>query len=597
MSSLRSIASATSMTDPDSASDSTASRRTAGILVPLFSVRTSDDLGIGDVSGLKAMIDWAAESGWGFLQLLPINETGPDNSPYNAISSVALEPLTIDCSPAALQGLAEADYWRLLQEHQVDRLRRGSVDYEGVRGLKQALLWEGFSGFLESDYEKGTPADEAFHAFCEEEKDWLGDYCLFRLLMDMEGGSHVWQEWGEEYHTVEKAKAFVDRLLNVEPEKTERQLVHYAWVQWIAYRQWREARAYAGEREVKLMGDIPFGVSACSVDVFANPEIFDLEWYGGAPPEKLFKDDPFVQKWGQNWGIPLYRWDVLAENDYRWWRQRVQKVTEIFSLFRVDHALGFYRIYSFPWNPVRNEEFFPLDEEAAAARCDGRRPGFRPRPDDNDENSQANRTDGEQYLRILQEAAAGAAIIAEDLGVVPDYVRPSLAELGIAGMKVPQWEFEGEVIRPGKDYPEESFATYATHDHSPMKAQWSEQLAIFGDESLRDTHQQWEARQFLFGLCLFAGIEIENDQPPEFTDEIRDRILRALFDSRSNYAGVMISDLFGLTERINVPGVLDGSNWAWRMEPTVEDLSRNRFWKDKTDAAKKGLIESGRAAE
>jgi 4-alpha-glucanotransferase len=374
-------------------------------------------------------------------------------------------------------------------------------------------------------------------------------------------------------------------------------LVHYAWIQWVANRQWKEVRNYADEKGVGLMGDIPFGISACSVDVFANPEIFDLDWYGGAPPEKLFKDDPFVQKWGQNWGIPLYRWVVLEAREYDWWRQRVQKVTEIFSLFRVDHALGFYRIYAFPWNPIRNDEFFPLSDDEAADRCDGRRPGFRPRPDDNDEDKAANRADGEKYLRVLQDAAGDAIIIAEDLGVVPDYVRPSLDELGIAGMKVPQWEFEdGEIVKASQ-YPSLAFATYATHDHFPMKAQWDTQRGILEDEAMRESHEQWEAEQFLSGLCDFAGIEKVDGKVPEYSDDVREKLLGALFATPSAQAGVMITDLLGLVDRVNVPGVLDGSNWSWRLEPTVTELSRNPFWSDRVNGAKKRLIESGRAAE
>ncbi|MDX1748271.1 MAG: 4-alpha-glucanotransferase, partial [Halobacteriales archaeon] len=203
-------------------------------------------------------------------------------------------------------------------------------------------------------------------------------------------------------------------------------------------------------------------------------DVFDLDWYGGAPPETLFKDDEFVQKWGQNWGIPLYRWDVMEERDFAWWRQRIGKTTEIFGMFRVDHALGFYRIYAFPWNPVRNDEFLPLDPDEAAERCEGRRPGFRPRPDDTEENCAANRADGEKYFRMIQEAAGDAEVIAEDLGTVPDYVGPSLAELGIAGTKVPQWEFEDGHVVSGLKYPERSFAAYATHDHRPVPAQWDE---------------------------------------------------------------------------------------------------------------------------
>ncbi len=585
------------MTDFSSETEAPASQRTAGILIPVFSIRTENDLGIGDVASLREFVDWTAGAGYGFIQLLPINEMGPDNSPYNAISSVALEPTTLDCSPEGLLDLPEADYWRLLRDHHIDQLRRGDVQHQAVRALKQDLLWEAFSGFLAHHYRQGTERDEEFHAFCEAEADWLGDYCLFRLLMDMEGGSHVWQDWSEEFNTIARARTYVDGLLDVEAEKTERQLVHYAWVQWIAHRQWRAVREYADSRGVRLMGDIPIGISACSVDVFANPEIFDLDWYGGAPPEKLFKDDPFVQKWGQNWGIPLYRWDVLEQRDYDWWRQRVRKVADIFSMFRIDHALGFYRIYGFPWNPIRNDEFFPLSEDEAAERCGGRRPGFQPRPDDTDENKAANRADGEKYFRVLQEASNGAAIIAEDLGVVPDYVGPSLDSLGIPGMKVPQWEYaDGEIVPPDR-FPELAFATYATHDHFPMKAQWEQQRRVWCDPERRESPEGWEARQFLFGLCGFAGIPIENDEVPAWSDEVREKLLGALFSTPSTYAGVMVTDLFGLTDRINVPGVMDGTNWAWRLELSVAELSRHPHWNEKTSRSRKLLIESGRAAE
>ncbi|MCB1237986.1 MAG: 4-alpha-glucanotransferase, partial [Verrucomicrobiae bacterium] len=347
-----------------SASFTPGGRRSAGVLVPVFSLRTEDDQGIGDVEGLRQFIDWAADARFGFVQLLPVNETGPDNSPYNAISSVAIEPMTIDCRPG--KGLADLSaelYAEVLAGQDMEALRSGAVKYEAVRALKLDLLWRAFSGFVEGHYQQGTVRDEEFHQFCEREKDWLGDYCLFRLLMDMEGGRHVWSEWPEEYGTVGRAREFVDRLLEAEPAKTERQLVYYAFVQWIAHEQWAAVRRHADDRRVRLMGDIPFGVSLCSADVFANPALFDLEWHGGAPPERLFKDDEFVQKWGQNWGIPLYRWDAMEASDFAWWRQRVRKVTEIFSMFRIDHALGFYRIYAFPWNPARNAEFLPLGEE------------------------------------------------------------------------------------------------------------------------------------------------------------------------------------------------------------------------------------------
>src|SRR4029077_19005073 len=123
----------------------------------------------------------------------------------------------------------------------------------------------------------------------------------------------------------------------------------FCYVQWIAYQQWREIKSYAESRDTALMGDIPFGVSYHSADVFTRRDEFMLEWSGGAPPEPYFKDDAFTQKWGQNWGIPVYRWEKMRANNFAWWRGRVRAVRSIFHLFRIDHVLGFCCIYAFSW--------------------------------------------------------------------------------------------------------------------------------------------------------------------------------------------------------------------------------------------------------
>ncbi len=592
------------------ATSDTGSAKSAGLLVPVFSLRRDADLGIGDVVALRDFIDWNAELGMGFVQLLPINETGSDNSPYNAISSVALDPLTLDCSPgeAGLEDLSKSVYDEVLAGLDMGELRRGGVDYVKVRELKFDLLWRAFLVFLEKHCQQGTKRDEAFHAYCEAQAGWLGDYCLFRLLMDMEGGNQNWQTWGDAFNTIDKAREFVRNLLDSEPVKTERQLMFYAYVQWITDQQWRAVRKHADERGVALMGDMPIGVSFCSADVFANPSIFDLDWYGGAPPETNFKDDEFTVKWGQNWGIPMYRWDVMEERGFVWWRRRVEKLCEIFSMFRVDHALGFYRIYSFPWNPVRNEEFLPLSEDEAKQKTGGRLPGFKRYPDDTPEHKASNRADGEKYLKVLIEAAGGAEVIAEDLGVVPDYVGPSLESLGIPGMKVPHWEYyeDGRGAIPGDAYGEISFATYSTHDHDPMQVQWEnhrrcleearENPPAEGDDDAQKALN--EARSFMDAMKTFAGIATDagkDDGALPYGDTVREALLLALFKSNSRYAGVMITDALGLDDRINVPGVL-GENWVYRMESTVDDLRTNPHWAYLGERMKKLLIEGGRAS-
>ena len=569
-------------------------RRLAGILVPAFSIRGENDLGIGDVSSLHEFVGFAAETGIGFIQLLPINEMGPDCSPYNAISSVAIEPMTLDCTVDGLKDLTEGAFNEVIADYDLEELNAGSVLYGKVRELKHGLLHKAFERYMATIDGKVDVRSESFDAFCKDESEWLNDYCVFRLFMDREGGSEVWQNWDESYRSKESAMERITEMAGADPKGLDRELRYYAYVQWISFTQWKQVAEYAASKNVSLMGDIPFGVSLYSVDVWANLEIFDLDWYGGAPPEKLFKDDEFVQKWGQNWGIPLYRWDELAKRDYEWWRQRVEKTTEIFQMFRVDHALGFYRIYSFPWNPVRNDEFLPLSNDEASALCDGKLPGFRPRSDDSDEAKHQNREDGEKYLRMLQEAADDAEVIAEDLGTVPDYVGPSLAELGIAGMKVPQWEFSDGHVTSGLAYPPVSFAAYATHDHFPIRAQWENGLKQF-HESEHESHEWWESRNFLATLCSFAGIEVNDNNFPEYSPELFKKLFRELSISNSDRIAIMISDLLFQTERINVPGVMDGTNWSYRLPATAKELAVGKEHWELREMLKKVLNETGRS--
>ena len=289
--------------------------RRAGVLIPTFAIRTEKDLGIGDTGGVRELIDWAADTGLGFLQFLPINATGSDSSPYNAISSVALDYLTLDLEPDAVPEM-DAEFFRETSvKYEVDQLRLGAVRYEGVRELKGALLRHAF-GRLRATTKRG----KEFAKFRAEESAWLGDFCLFRVLME-ENGHEDWTSWPETLNTAAKARAWLARQLKKNARQMDARLRFHAYVQWLCFSQWRAVRAHAVARGVKLMGDIPFGISWCSADVFFQPGQFNLEWCGGAPPETYFKDDIFVQRWGQNWGIPLYRWDVMQADGFAWWRQ------------------------------------------------------------------------------------------------------------------------------------------------------------------------------------------------------------------------------------------------------------------------------------
>ncbi len=568
--------------------------RIAGVLVPVFAIRTDSDLGIGDTAGVREMIDWVADIGMKFLQILPINEMAGDNSPYNTISSIAIEPTTLEVSPEAIPELKKSEYEEILGKVDLMALRKGPVNYAEVRRVKSDLLWSAFLNFQENAEIRGTEREKEFFRFCHREQGWLKQYCTFRLLMDMEGGSEDWENWSEKYNNIDKAEAYLSKLMAKAPDQTQFQQAFYAYVQFLAHEQWRKAVDYADERGVKLMGDVPFGLSRCSADVFSDPELFDLEWCGGAPPETNFKDDEFVIRFGQNWGIPLYRWDVMAKDGFSWWKRRISKLCEVFGIFRIDHVLGFYRIYSFPWRPERNGEFLALSEDEVKARTGGRLPGFLPRPDDTDENRHYNQKEGERYLEAVAEAAGSSEIVAEDLGMVPNYVPGSLNGMGMSGMRVPMWETQpdGE-FNAAQSYSYLTLATYATHDHEPMKTQWEYHRKIIENRDPED--QVDSAWYFLHRLARFARYpDAQGDPVPPYSEAVREALLRELFASSSKYAAVMVTDLLGLEDRFNVPGILSDKNWTNRLDMTVFDLQTNPHWKHLGDRIREMLEETGR---
>lgn len=549
----------------------------AGILAPLFALRSENDLGVGDTESLRLFVDWAAENGFRLVQLLPINETGNDNSPYNAISSVAIEPCTVAISPATVPDLTQEAYEAVLDGVSLKSLRTGPVKYSKVKPLKRRLLEKAFEGFMEIHWKNKTARCRAFRGWVKEQAGWIEGYALFRALMDENGGSEMWDTWPEPQQTLETALEWLGAQKAAVRRALELKMRYFQYVQWIAFAQWGALKTYCDGIGVALMGDVPIGVSYYSSDVFCYPEIFNLRWSGGAPPEPAFKDDPFIERWGQNWGVPLYRWDVQRATGFAWWRQRVRRVREIFHLFRIDHVLGFYRMYGFPWRPSRNAEFLPLSHDEARARTGGDLPHFTPRDDSTPENREANRRDGDEYLRALLEEVGEHRLVGEDLGVVPDYVRPNLTSLGIAGFKIPQWERQPNwhLVR-GCDYQRLSVTTYATHDHLPIAAMWEQMCAA---AQSGDGHQRWELEQ----LCGYAGFGFEGPRP--MTDAIHEALLAGLFQSNAWLAIVMITDVFGQATRFNVPGAVADSNWSERVARTPV-----QWRKDKARTAKMSRI-------
>jgi len=557
-------------------------KKIAGVLAPLFALRTENDLGIGDLQALREFIDWAADIGFKLVQLLPINEMGGDHSPYNAISAVAIEPTTLYLAPGSPENLTQEDFDEVVRDFDLARMRKGPVKYARIRRLKMALLEKAYRRFA-----RRKESDSEFATFCEREAAWLDDYAFFRALMEENGGRETWDEWRDEHRAPGSARAWLEAQSQEKRDQFGDRARFYRYVQWIAQGQWLAIRSYADKRGVALMGDIPFGVNLYSADVYSRRGEFAINWSGGAPPEPYFKDDKFTQKWGQNWGIPLYRWDVMRARNLDWWRWRVRGVRRVFHVFRIDHVLGFYRIYAFPWRPTRNKEFLPLAQEEMRMRTGGASPQFYPRDDFTWENCEANRSEGEDYLRVVLEESQTSRVVGEDLGTVPDYVRPSLHSLGIAGFKIPQWENyrDGRTI-PGSEYQRVSVATYATHDHKPIRALWEDAF----EDSSAETEQ---ARNDLGKIAQFSGIPAP-DATSDFDHDFYGPIMEALFRCESWIALVMITDLLARKDRFNVPGTATGSNWSRRLGKTVTDLKKSRPVRQRMQLIRELLERTGR---
>ncbi len=542
-------------------------------MIPAFSPRREGDLGIGDTLALREWIDWAAERQVGFIQLLPINENGTEESPYSGISSAALDPIYLACDVGEIPGLRSVDIAKA-RDQLMSAQTSSLVNYPAVRAVKRNLLelaWAKFENAPQSMIEE-------FAHFRQTEEEWLGDYGLFRFLMEFHGEKLTWDQWPASCQTPVSAREFVAGLRQKDAEQVDYRIGYFAFVQWLCFRQWLALRAHADARGVKLMGDVPIGISWHSSDVFFAREEFRLGWCGGSPPEGMGQDDPFFQQWGQNWGIPLYRWDHMQSNGFTWWQKRIKRLTRIFQIYRLDHILGFYRIYAFPWRPERNHEFIGLSREQAASINNGLLPDWSLRPDDTVENKAANRDDGDIRLRAILSASDGAEVIAEDLGWVPDYVRPHLLDLGITGFRIPHWDCnENGHPTPGNAFPENSFATYSTHDHDPVNGIWNGCLRVIQQHQENpNEHTAWAvggANNTLRILSEFAGIPIPHQAPwPPFTEGVRLRLIKALFASNSRYACLMITELFGLNDRINHPGTSGGQNWRFRLPWTLTEI-------------------------
>jgi 4-alpha-glucanotransferase len=549
-------------------------KKLAGVLAPLFALRGSGDLGIGDTGALREMISWAARHRIGAIQILPVNETGGDHSPYNLRSAMALDLLTIETVPGALPGLTPEAFEKLLSKDPATT--DGPVGYAQVGSLKHALLESAFGEFLRNPAGEDATRMARFEA---RHAGWLPDYALHRALVDWHQGSEDAEDWPPEHRNPSAARAWVEHL--GDPEPFLRSMRFRVFVQWVAHEQWAAVRAHADSANVLLIGDVPVGVSRHSADVWCNPSLFDLTRTSGAPPEKVFQCDPFTAQWGQNWGFPLYDWQAMSRDNFLWWRRRLRLLTSIFHLLRVDHALGFFRIYSFPWRPEENARFTGLTEAEAAAITGGPLPRFIERDDATPENREFNRRHGEMIFRMFLEEVHPSHLLAEDLGEVAPYVRPTLERLGIPGFKIPQWERTGDRFSKGAGYPRASVTTFATHDHPPVRVLWEDLLEQTASDDPECSAAALRQMQCFMEFCGAGSLPL----PGPFDAKVHRAFLRGLLNTNARLAIPMLPDIFGTTERFNIPGSAASLNWTCRMHGSIASWNEShrpilRFLRD-----------------
>ncbi len=487
-------------------------RRRAGLAVPLCALDSETGFGIGDTAALTPFFGWMREAGFTALQLLPLNDLGPgDSCPYAGLSALGLDALAY-ISPSAvfeLRGRPVLDA-ALRKAAPLRRARR--VRFEAVRALKRELLSEAFTRFERSG---SGERKERFGRFCGANSDWLADYALFRALKE-DIGWRPWEGWEEGLRERDGGALAAART------RLSRAVRFNEWLQWTMHSQWLDVRRIAREKGILLFGDLPFGLAMESADVWARRGDYDFSATMGAPPDKYSET-------GQDWSLPAYRWDRMEEGGHAWWRRRLRQAGELFDLYRLDHAIGFFRTWQVRGGPDRNRFDSRSDDEA--------------------------RERGRRFFAMARAAGSPAAPVAEDLGLVPSYMPATLAELEVPGYRIIPWNLraDGTFSDPAA-YPALSVATLSNHDMPPFARWWGE-----SPREVRDAFWRMAARR---------------DEPaPPLRGAALKTALDTLYRAGSALAITQIQDVFGSRHRINVPGTVTPRNWSYRLPFTVEALT------------------------
>jgi 4-alpha-glucanotransferase len=474
--------------------------RASGIL--LHPTSLSSAFPIGDLGpAANQFVDFLFNSGQRRWQMLPIGPTGGDNSPYQSPSAFAGNPLLLSPDRLVEQGLLGREEIILPISE-----KAGSVNFLEASRWKTALLKRAFDHFGE---QKHVGRQSEFDAFLKEESYWLGNFSLFSAIQENEGTAD-WTRWQPELRTRQS-----DAMLRAQKRFAD-DIRYYEFVQWQFSVQWKELKAYCGAKGIRLIGDIPLFVAHQSADVWAHPELFKLNAAGnptvvaGVPPD-------YFSKTGQLWGLPVYRWEALQAEKYRWWIERLRMAFSRFDINRLDHFIGFVRTYE-------------ISAQAKTALKGKYLPGG-----------------GAAFFKAICEALGPLPFIADDLGDTTPEVVALLDQFQIPGTRVLQFEFGSELqnsSNPPAPHPLETVVYTGTHDNDTT-AGWFQNLP----------NKQRELLQQMLGVKDVKIVWA---------------MIRAAMASKANTAIIPAQDLLelGADARMNLPGIAKG-NWGWRLEAGV----------------------------
>ena len=312
--------------------------RGAGVAVPVFSLRTESSYGVGEFRDIIPLVDWAEKTGLKLIQVLPVNDTiathtWVDSYPYASISVFALHPIYANLSE--MGELSDRKKQAEFDQLQVELNKLETVDYEQVLEAKSTFFKLKFDEDKEQVFN-----DKAYKSFFQKNKKWLVPYAVFSYLRDSNGTADF-SKWKKYSKITDKE---LTTLSDPKSKHYDHVAIHY-YIQYHLDKQLSKVTAYARTHDVVLKGDIPIGIYRHSVDAWIAPHLYNMDAQSGAPPDAFSTS-------GQNWGFPTYNWDEMAKDGYLWWRERLAKMADYFDVFRIDHILGFFRIWEIPWSAV-----------------------------------------------------------------------------------------------------------------------------------------------------------------------------------------------------------------------------------------------------